>query len=133
MATRTTNIASSSCTFASDFTPRHFEAGTARDRGPEGDPPTDSAKLDRRQARTAWARAVTAGDVVIAAVRRPGSMDELVAAYPDQVDVVALDVTDLARVDDVVADVTARHGRIDVLVNNAGRTHVGALNAQVGR
>ncbi len=71
--------------------------------------------------------AVTAGDVVIAAVRHPGSMDALVAAYPDQVDVVALDVTDLARVDDVVADVIARHGRIDVLVNNAGRTHVGAL------
>ncbi len=33
-----------------------------------------------------------------------------------------LDVTDRARVDAVVADVLARHGRIDVLVNNAGIT-----------
>ena len=32
------------------------------------------------------------------------------------------DVTDRARVDAVVADVLARHGRIDVLVNNAGIT-----------
>ena len=34
----------------------------------------------------------------------------------------ALDVTDRARVAAVVADVLARHGRIDVLVNNAGIT-----------
>ncbi|MFP8833749.1 3-oxoacyl-ACP reductase FabG [Hydrogenophaga sp. XSHU_21] len=34
----------------------------------------------------------------------------------------ALDVTDRSRVDAVVADVLARHGRIDVLVNNAGIT-----------
>jgi 3-oxoacyl-[acyl-carrier protein] reductase len=33
-----------------------------------------------------------------------------------------LDVTDRARVDAVVAEVLARHGRIDVLVNNAGIT-----------
>jgi 3-oxoacyl-[acyl-carrier protein] reductase len=34
----------------------------------------------------------------------------------------ALDVTDRARVAAVVAEVLARHGRIDVLVNNAGIT-----------
>jgi 3-oxoacyl-[acyl-carrier protein] reductase len=34
----------------------------------------------------------------------------------------ALDVTERARVDEVVAKVLARHGRIDVLVNNAGIT-----------
>ncbi|MGA5193480.1 oxidoreductase [Streptomyces exfoliatus] len=71
--------------------------------------------------------AVAAGDVVVAAARRIGTLDDLVAAHPDQVEAVALDVTDTAAIDAVVRDVAARHGRIDVLVNNAGRTHVGSV------
>ncbi|WP_405791786.1 oxidoreductase [Streptomyces sp. NBC_01506] len=71
--------------------------------------------------------AVAAGDTVVATARRTATLDGLVARYPDQVDAVRLDVTDTARIDAVVADVAARHGRIDVLVNNAGRAHVGAL------
>nr|WP_280346439.1 SDR family NAD(P)-dependent oxidoreductase [Nocardia neocaledoniensis] len=55
------------------------------------------------------------------------ALDELAAAHPDQLETIALDVTDTARIDAVVADVAARHGRIDVLVNNAGRTQVGAV------
>ncbi len=70
--------------------------------------------------------AVAAGDVVVAAARRTETLADLVAAHPDQVEAVQLDVTDQARIEAVVADVTGRHGRIDVLVNNAGRTHVGA-------
>jgi NAD(P)-dependent dehydrogenase (short-subunit alcohol dehydrogenase family) len=71
--------------------------------------------------------AVAAGDVVVAAARRVETLDELVAAHPDQVDAVRLDVTDLDAIDVTVRDVIGRHGRIDVLVNNAGRTHVGAF------
>ena len=71
--------------------------------------------------------AVAAGDVVVAAVRSTESMRELVTEYPDQVDPVQLDVTDQARIAAVVEDLVSRHGRIDVLVNNAGRTHVGAV------
>ncbi|MFB6951054.1 oxidoreductase [Streptomyces niveus] len=71
--------------------------------------------------------AVAAGDTVVATARRTETLDDLVARHPDQVEPVRLDVTDTARIDAVVADVAARHGRIDVLVNNAGRTHVGAL------
>lgn len=71
--------------------------------------------------------AVREGDVVVAAARATASLDELVAAHPDQVDPVQLDVTDGERIAEVVEDVVRRHGRIDVLVNNAGRTHVGAV------
>ncbi len=70
--------------------------------------------------------AVVAGDVVVAAARRTAALDDLVAAHPDQMEAVALDVTDQAAAAAVVADVQARYGRIDVLVNNAGRGHVGA-------
>jgi NAD(P)-dependent dehydrogenase (short-subunit alcohol dehydrogenase family) len=70
--------------------------------------------------------AVGAGDHVVAAARRVATLDDLVAAHPGQVEALALDVTDAAAIDAVVSDVAARHGRIDVLVNNAGRTHVGA-------
>lgn len=71
--------------------------------------------------------AVAAGDVVIATARRVAALDDLVADHPDHVDPVQLDVTDTARIKTFVDDVVARHGRIDVLVNNAGRTHVGAV------
>ncbi|MEV6963899.1 oxidoreductase [Hamadaea sp. NPDC051192] len=71
--------------------------------------------------------AVAAGDVVVAAARRPETMADLVDAYSGQVQAVRLDVTDLAAAHAVVDEVIAQHGRIDVLVNNAGRTHVGAV------
>jgi NAD(P)-dependent dehydrogenase (short-subunit alcohol dehydrogenase family) len=71
--------------------------------------------------------AVEAGDTVIAAVRRPAALDELVAAHPGRVDAVALDVTDAGAAEAAVAAAIEKHGRIDVLVNNAGRTQVGAV------
>ena len=71
--------------------------------------------------------AVEAGDTVVAAVRRPAALDDLVAAHPGLVDPVALDVTDGPAVDAAVAGALERHGGIDVLVNNAGRTQVGAV------
>ena len=43
------------------------------------------------------------------------------------VQVAALDVTDPSAIKQVVADVVAEHGAIDVLVNNAGATYVGTL------
>ncbi|HEX4814587.1 MAG TPA: oxidoreductase [Nonomuraea sp.] len=70
--------------------------------------------------------AVAAGDVVVATARRVEALADLVAAHPDQVETLPLDVTDTAAIEATVRDVADRHGRIDVLVNNAGRSHVGA-------
>ena len=70
--------------------------------------------------------AVAAGDVVVATARKVAALDDLAGAHPGQVDALPLDVTDPAAIDATVQDVIARHGRIDVLVNNAGRSHVGA-------
>ena len=60
--------------------------------------------------------AVAAGDVVVATARRTAALDDLAGAYPDQVEVLPLDVTDVTAVEAVVRDVTDR----------AGRSHVGA-------
>ncbi|MGW4213396.1 oxidoreductase [Lentzea sp. NPDC004789] len=71
--------------------------------------------------------AVAAGDRVVATARRTETLDDLVRAHPRQVVPVALDVTDHEAIATAVANVIAEEGRIDVLVNNAGRTHVGAV------
>jgi NAD(P)-dependent dehydrogenase (short-subunit alcohol dehydrogenase family) len=71
--------------------------------------------------------AIGAGDRVVATARRPETLDDLVRTHPGQVVPVALDVTDHEAIATAVANVIAEEGRIDVLVNNAGRTHVGAV------
>ena len=70
--------------------------------------------------------AVAADDTVIATARNAEVLSGIAAAHPGQVEAVSLDVTDTAAIEAAVQDVIARHGRIDVLVNNAGRGHVGA-------
>jgi NAD(P)-dependent dehydrogenase (short-subunit alcohol dehydrogenase family) len=71
--------------------------------------------------------ALAAGDVVVAGARRPQWLDELVGGHPDQLDAVPLDVTDSGAITATIDDVIERYGRIDVLINNAGRTQVGAV------
>jgi NAD(P)-dependent dehydrogenase (short-subunit alcohol dehydrogenase family) len=71
--------------------------------------------------------AVAAGDVVVGAARRTGKLDDLVAAHDGRVVATELDVTDAGRCARVVEETVDRFGRIDVLVNNAGRTQVGAV------
>lgn len=65
--------------------------------------------------------ALDRGDTVVAVVRRPHSIEDLIARAPERISTVELDVTDATRVGAAVAEVMERHGRIDVLVNNAGR------------
>jgi NAD(P)-dependent dehydrogenase (short-subunit alcohol dehydrogenase family) len=95
-------------------------------------PVTDSPVWFVTGASSGFGRAITqaaagAGETVVAAVRRPAALDDLAAAYPGLIDPIALDVTDTAAGQAAVAEAVDRHGRIDVLVNNAGRTQVGAV------
>ena len=71
--------------------------------------------------------ALAAGDTVVAAARRIEPLDDLVATYPDRARAIELDVTDQQRAATAVADIVLWYGRIDVLVNNAGRGLVGAV------
>jgi 3-oxoacyl-[acyl-carrier protein] reductase len=68
-------------------------------------------------------------DVVCLGVReRRDHAEALAAEFPGRVDVVALEVTDPGEWKSAVGAVMAKHGRIDVLVNNAG-SHEDALLA----
>ena len=59
-----------------------------------------------------WRAVVTARDA--------GRVADLAEGAEDRALAVSLDVTDQAQIDDAVAQVQAKFGRIDVLVNNAG-------------
>ena len=67
------------------------------------------------------------GQRVIATARRPGSLAELAARYPETCRTLTLDVTDAAQVKAAVAEGAAVFGRIDVVVNNAGGGLIGAF------
>lgn len=71
--------------------------------------------------------AAAAGDTVVATARNPDTLKPLVEAYGDKIVPMKLDVTDRANIDQVVADVVARFGRIDILCNNAGYGLRGAV------
>ncbi|SDU56299.1 oxidoreductase [Jiangella alkaliphila] len=70
--------------------------------------------------------ALDAGDSVVATARKAGALDDLVDRHPDRVAVVELDVADLPPIPSAVAAATDAFGRIDVLVNSAGRALIGA-------
>jgi len=72
-------------------------------------------------------QAIAAGDIVVGAARDTRRLEELKGASPQRFSSVALDVTDANRGREVIGEVVERFGRLDVLVNNAGRTQVGAL------
>lgn len=71
--------------------------------------------------------ALAAGDHVVAAVRRPESVADLAAGYPDSCLVAKYDARDITPPTDLVRDTLDRFGQLDVLVNNAGRAVVGAV------
>lgn len=66
-----------------------------------------------------------AGARVVLVARGQAALDEAVAAIGDRAIAIALDVADLAAVAALPARVVASHGRLDVVVNNAGLHHRG--------
>ncbi len=69
-------------------------------------------------------RLAAQGATVIAAARADHARECVAAltAAGHQAEALSLDVTDAAAVEGVPADIVARHGRLDILVSNAGIT-----------
>jgi NAD(P)-dependent dehydrogenase (short-subunit alcohol dehydrogenase family) len=82
-----------------------------------------SSGFGRELARAALA----AGDRVMATARRPETLADLAEAGQDRVSTAAMDVTDPASIRAAVEATLAVFGRIDVLVNNAGISVIGAV------
>lgn len=60
------------------------------------------------------------GNTVVGTVRSRDKVKNLLESYPDTFDCVSLDVTNVPAVHQTVTDAFAKHGKIDVVVSNAG-------------
>ncbi|MGC6388772.1 SDR family oxidoreductase [Ewingella sp. S1.OA.A_B6] len=66
------------------------------------------------------------GDRVVATLRKPGALDQLLRKYGDHLHVIMLDVTDTQAIRTALAKAFSRMERIDIVVNNAGYGLFGA-------
>jgi NAD(P)-dependent dehydrogenase (short-subunit alcohol dehydrogenase family) len=66
------------------------------------------------------------GERLVATARRPQLLRDLTERAPEVL-ALGVDVTDRDRVQEAIADAVERFGRLDVVVNNAGYAHFGAV------
>ena len=76
--------------------------------------------------RAIVARFLREGSTVVACARGAAGLAELKAEFPE-VDCFPCDMRDGAAVDALARDVQARHGAVDLLVNNAGAYQPGQI------
>jgi NAD(P)-dependent dehydrogenase (short-subunit alcohol dehydrogenase family) len=72
-------------------------------------------------------QALDRGDNVVATARNPQAIEKALPGYAGRLLAIALDVTDEAQAHAAVAPAVESFGTIDVLVNNAGRGLLGAV------
>jgi NAD(P)-dependent dehydrogenase (short-subunit alcohol dehydrogenase family) len=72
-------------------------------------------------------QALERGHKVVATARKPQDVQDALSPYKDSLLAVALDVTDEAQAREAVGAAVEKFGTIDVLVNNAGRGVLGAV------
>ena len=82
-----------------------------------------SSGFGREIAREVLAR----GGRLVVTGRDPAALEPLVAEDTGRAMALGVDITDPAAVRDAVDQAVSRFGRIDVVVNNAGYAHVGAV------
>lgn len=77
--------------------------------------------------RALASEALAAGHRVVGTLRRAEDIEAFQALTPGRAHARLLDVTDVERIEEVVTEIEASLGPIDVLVNNAGYGHEGVM------